>query len=158
MQDNLENNGNNRYSIITGINKVADIFKKYEQDIPVYEGIQLSNLADEQPSYTLKGDIYRRGDLFIALKDECMLPVWDKGDLVLLKQVKKEEWILGDRYYLVLKDGKEVVGVLTDAVDAVDAFVITPENTLYKQELCKKEDVLSIYKVMEGIKRADLFK
>lgn len=154
MQDNLENNGNNRYSIITGISKVADIFKKYEQDIPVYEGIQLSKLADEQPSYTLKGDVYRRGDLFIVLKDECMLPVWDKGDLVLLKQVKKEEWVLGDRYYLVLKDGEEVVGVLTDAVDA---FVITPENTLYKQVQFKKEDVLSIYKVMEGIKRADLF-
>ncbi|WP_343693825.1 hypothetical protein [Chitinophaga sp.] len=155
MQDNLENNGNHRYSIITGINKTAAIFKKYQQDIPVYEDIQLSKLADEQPSYTLKGDVHRRGDLFISLKDDCMLPLWDKGDLVLLKQVKNEALVMGDRYYLVLKDGKEWVGVLTDTVDA---FVITPENVIYKQVQCKKEDVWNMYKVMEGLKKTDLFK
>lgn len=155
MQDNLENNGNHRYSIITGINKTAAIFKKYQQDIPVYEDIQLSKLADEQPSYTLKGDVHRRGDLFISLKDDCMLPLWDKGDLVLLKQVKNEALVMGDRYYLVLKDGKEWVGVLTDTVDA---FVITPENVMYKQVQCKKEDVWNMYKVMEGLKKTDLFK
>lgn len=155
MQDNLENNGNHRYSIITGINKTAAIFKKYQQDIPVYEDIQLSKLADEQPSYTLKGDVHRRGDLFISLKDDCMLPLWDKGDLVLLKQVKNEAPVMGDRYYLVLKDGKEWVGALTDTVDA---FVITPENVMYKQVQCKKEDVWNMYKVMEGLKKTDLFK
>lgn len=153
MKNNLENHGNDRYSILTGINKVADIFKQYEQDIPVYERIQLSNLPNEQPSYTLKGDLYRRGDLFISLKDDCMLPLWKKDDLVLLKQVKQDDLVTGDRYYLVLKDGKELAGVLTDAVDA---FVITPENVQYKQVLVKKEDVFNFYKVMEGLKRAEI--
>jgi|GEM_PF-3265368 len=156
MHDQDENSSGKRYSVRTGINGVANIFKEYEVDIPVYEGnVQLLHLADVQPSYVLKGDIKRRGDLFISLKDGGMMPEWEKDDLVLLKQVREEELVVGDWYYLLLKDGREITGVLTEVTDFL---VITPKNVEYEQVRVKKEGVVNIYKVAEGLKKEDALK
>lgn len=153
METDPGRNSEDRYPIRMGINSVERIFKKYEVDLPVYEGnVQLGDLEQAQVAYTLKGDIYRRGDFFIALKDERMLPLWDKGDLVLLKYEDQGELIVGDRYYLLLGDGREIIGGLTKLADLI---VITPENPQYGRLELKRSEVLKIYKVMEGLKREE---
>jgi hypothetical protein len=156
MQNHLEDHSDKIYSVITGINSVKNLVIPHEKDIPVYEGnVQLLNLGNVQPSYTLWGDLHRQGDLFISLRDGAMVPLWEEGDLLLLKEVKLEGLIVGDRYYFLLKDGKEVVGVFTDVVEFI---VITPENVEYEQVQVRKEDVVKVYKVMDGLKKAEAWR
>ncbi|SFW46508.1 hypothetical protein [Chitinophaga sancti] len=146
----------NRYPVRTGINSAGSIFKAYEKDIPVYDGdIQLLNLENVQASYTLKGDIYRRGDLFISMKDESMLSFCEKGDLVLLKHEELQELIVGKRYYFLCRDGKEVAGTL---IDVGDLLIVKPENTVYAQVELKREDVVKLYKIMEQLTRGAALK
>jgi hypothetical protein len=153
MDKDLGRNSEDRYPVRMGINGVERIFKKYEVDLPVYEGnVRLGDLEHAQVAYTLRGDLYRRGDFFIALKDECMLPLWDKDDLVLLKYEDQGELIMGDRYYLLLEDGREIIGSITKLADLI---IITPENPQYPKLELKRREVLKIYKVMEGLKREE---
>ncbi|WP_343674994.1 hypothetical protein [Chitinophaga sp.] len=140
-----------------GINSIAVIFEDYEQEIPVYdEHVQFADViqfpGEVQPVYTLAGDIFRRGELYISLKDDSMLPAWGKHDLLLLKDVDQEVLVAGDQYYFVLGDKRELAGRLTYNETH---FIITPENSSYHQEQVPPDAVLRMYKIMGGLKQEE---
>ncbi|WPQ63070.1 hypothetical protein SIO70_32400 [Chitinophaga sancti] len=140
-----------------GINSIATLFDRYEKEIPVYdEHVQLADLISNPeavlPVYTLTGNIFRRGELYIYLKDNSLLPVWDTLDLVLLKCVDQEMLVAGDKYYFVLEDKRELAGVLTH--DETH-FIITPASEEYDEERLKPGAVLKMYKIMGGLKKED---
>ncbi|OMP81200.1 hypothetical protein [[Flexibacter] sp. ATCC 35208] len=140
-----------------GINSIATLFDRHEKEIPVYdEHVQLADLVSNPeavlPVYTLTGNIFKRGELYIYMKDNSLLPAWDKHDLILLKSVDQAVLVAGDKYYFVLEDKRELAGVLTH--DETH-FIITPDNEEYDKEWLKPCAVLKMYKIMGGLKKEE---
>ena len=134
----------------------ATVAEKYPKGFPYYELVTPDLLLNAiegkvEPTYKMYIPQFSDCDFAIKVISEYMSPLYNPGDIVILKNAQKETIMYGDPY-LVIADGVQAIKYINPAPNE-DNIILSNENNKFPDNEIPLISIKHIYSVKGKLRR-----